>query len=198
MEHVFTRMFCYSCEGAVSCENGASGLSGSDLFFCFCFLFFNSNGRTAQGTVNEVNAIYGEDAPHMTVKYWHSQFKWVGDLWKRILSQCDPSLPLMRRLSNRVCCLEDRRIVVRQRAKHVKVSVGSVDKIIHGHLHTGGNLDPSLWSRHQCPIKEMEALWLTKKARVIPYSHMGPAWNCVDDIQVKGTKFTGDYCISLL
>lgn len=67
MEHVFTRMFCYSCEGAVSCENGASGLSGSDLFFCFCFLFFNSNGRTAQGTVNEVNAIYGEDAPHMTL-----------------------------------------------------------------------------------------------------------------------------------
>lgn len=35
--------------------------------FVFVFCFFNSNGRTAQGTVNEVNAIYGEDAPHMTL-----------------------------------------------------------------------------------------------------------------------------------
>lgn len=198
MEHVFTRnMFCYSCEGAVSCENGASGLSGSDLFFCFCFLFFNSNGRTAQGTVNEVNAIYGEDAPHMTVKYWHSQFKWVGDLWKRILSQCDPSLPLMRRLSNRVCCLEDRRIVVRQRAKHVKVSVGSVDKIIHGHLHTGGNGSITM-IQTPMPYQRNGSTLTHKKGTCYTLQSYGTSMELCWWYPGKRYYIYGRYCISLL
>ena len=81
---------------------------------------------------------YGDDAPsYDLVKRWHREFK-LGR--KSVETAPRPGRPpsaideaSVRQVETAI--LEDRRITIRQIAQEVKISIGSVETIIHEHLH---------------------------------------------------------------
>lgn len=99
--------------------------------------FLYLRGRTPRETFDEMKDTYGRDAPSYDVKHWHRQFKCgrtsveTAPIPGRSLSAIDEDTILQVEAA----ILEDRRITVRQLAQDVKISVGSVDIIIHDHLH---------------------------------------------------------------
>lgn len=100
--------------------------------------FLYLRGRTPRETFDEMKDTYGEDAPsYDVVKHWHRQFKCgrtsveTAPIPGRPQSVIDEDT--IRQVETAI--LEDRRITVRQQARNVKISVVSVDKIIHDHLH---------------------------------------------------------------
>ena len=100
--------------------------------------FLYLKGRTPTETFDEMKETYGEDAPsYDVVKHWHRQFKCgrtsveTAPIPGRPHSVIDEGT--IRQVEAAI--LEDRRTTVRQLAQGVKISVGSVEKIIHDHLH---------------------------------------------------------------
>jgi histone-lysine N-methyltransferase SETMAR len=85
-----------------------------------------------------MQATYGKDASsYDVVKHWNRQFKCgrvsveAAPIPGRPQSAIDEDS--IRQVEAAI--LEDRRITVRQLAQDVKISVGSVEKVIHDHLH---------------------------------------------------------------
>lgn len=100
--------------------------------------FLYLRGRTPRETFDEMKETYGEDAPsYDVVKHWHRQFKCgrtsveTAPIPGRPQSAIDEDT--IRQVEAAI--LDDRRITVRQLAEDVKISVGSVEKIIHDHLY---------------------------------------------------------------
>lgn len=100
--------------------------------------FLYLKGHTPQETFNEMKATYREDAPsYDIVKHWHHQFK-CGRT--SVATAPIPGWPqsaidedTIRQI--KAAILEDHHITLRQLAQDVKICVGSVEKIIHDHLH---------------------------------------------------------------
>uniref|UniRef100_A0A3Q2DUE6 Mos1 transposase HTH domain-containing protein n=1 Tax=Cyprinodon variegatus TaxID=28743 RepID=A0A3Q2DUE6_CYPVA len=90
------------------------------------------------GSFDEIKETYGDDAPsYDLVKHWHREFKHG---WKSVETAPRPGRPssaideaAVRQVEAAI--LEDRCITVRQIAQEVKISIGSVETIIHVHLH---------------------------------------------------------------
>ena len=102
--------------------------------------FLYLKGRTPTEAFDEMKEVYGEDAPsYDVVKHWHRQFKCgrtsveTAPIPGRSQSAIDDAT--IQQVEAAI--LDDRRITVRQLAHEVKISVGSVEKIIHDHLHMG-------------------------------------------------------------
>ncbi|XP_069983721.1 protein GVQW3-like [Penaeus vannamei] len=96
------------------------------------------NGRIPQETVDEMKATCGEDAlSYGVVKHWHPQFKCRRYVVAAPITgrpQFDTGEDTIHKVETST--LEDRRITIRHLAQDVKISVGSVGKIIHDHLQT--------------------------------------------------------------
>ena len=102
--------------------------------------FLYLKGRTPREAFDEMKEVYGEDAPsYDVVKHWHRQFRCgrtsveTAPIPGRSQSAIDDAT--IQQVEAAI--LDDRRITVRQLAHEVKISVGSVEKIIHDHLHMG-------------------------------------------------------------
>ena len=93
--------------------------------------FLYLKGRTPTEAFDEMKEVYD------VVKHWHRQFKFgrksveTAPIPWRIQSAIDDAT--IRQVETAI--LDDRCITTRQLAHEVKISVGSVEKIIHDHLH---------------------------------------------------------------
>ena len=89
--------------------------------------------------LDEMKAVYREDAPSYDVKHWHCKFKCrctsveTVPIFGHPLSAIDDAT--IQQFETTI--MEDRRVTERQLIHEVKISVVSVEKIIHGHLHMG-------------------------------------------------------------
>lgn len=100
--------------------------------------FLYLNGRTPLEIFDDMKATYGEDAPsYDVVKHWHRQFRHGRTSVETAPIPGRPQSAIDEDTIHQVeiAILEDRSITVRQLAQVAKISVGSVDKILHDHLH---------------------------------------------------------------
>ena len=100
--------------------------------------FLYLKGRTPQETFDEMKETYGDDAPsYDLVKRWHREFKHGRKSVETAPKPGRPSSAIDEASVRQVeaAILEDRRITIRQIAQEVKISTGSVETIIHNHLH---------------------------------------------------------------
>ena len=100
--------------------------------------FLYLRGCSPKETFDEMKETYGEDSPsYDVVKHWHRQFKCGRTSVETAAIPGRPQSAIDEDTIRQVeaAILEDRRITVRQLAQDVKISVGSVEKIIHDHLH---------------------------------------------------------------
>lgn len=100
--------------------------------------FLYLKGRTPQETFDEMKGTYGDDAPsYDLVKRWHREFKHGRKSVETAPKPGRPSSAIDEASVRQVeaAILEDRRITIRQIAQEVKISTGSVETIIHNHLH---------------------------------------------------------------
>lgn len=100
--------------------------------------FLYLKGRTPQETFDEMKETYGDDAPpYDLVKRWHRVFKHGRKSVETAPKPGCPSSAINEASVRQVeaAILEDRRITIRQIAQEVKISTGSVETIIHNHLH---------------------------------------------------------------
>lgn len=100
--------------------------------------FLYLNGHTPQKSFDEMKATYREDAPtYDIVKHWHGQFSWGQRSVEMVPIPGRPQSAIDKDTiqQGETTILEDCCITVHQLALDVKISVGSVDKIIHDHLH---------------------------------------------------------------
>jgi len=100
--------------------------------------FLYLKGCTPQKTFDKMKQTYGDNAPsYNLVKRWHREFKHgrksveTAPRTGRPPSATDEAS--VRQVEAAI--LEDRRITIRQIAKEVKFSTGSVETIIHDYLH---------------------------------------------------------------
>ena len=100
--------------------------------------FFNMQGKSPSVIFEEIFSFYQEECPsYETVKYWVRKFK-SGFL--SIHDSPREGRPNFVVTEDSVCqvktlVLEDRRVTVKQLAAITKMSVGSIETILHDHLH---------------------------------------------------------------
>lgn len=100
--------------------------------------FLYLKGRTPRETFDEIKEVYGEDSPsYDVVKNWHRQFKCGRTSVETAPIAGRPHSAIDEHTIQQVeaAILENRRVTVRDLAQNVKISVGSVEKIIQDHLH---------------------------------------------------------------
>ncbi|XP_029651438.1 protein GVQW3-like [Octopus sinensis] len=87
---------------------------------------------------DEIKEVYGDDAPsYDVIKHWNRQFKCgrTSVETAAIHGRQHPATDVNTIHKMVVATLEDHRITIRQLAQEVKISVGSVGKIIYDHLN---------------------------------------------------------------
>ncbi|XP_069971436.1 protein GVQW3-like [Penaeus vannamei] len=92
--------------------------------------------RTLKETFDEMRSTYVEDARlYNAVQHWHRRFRRGGRYMETAPLPGRPQSAIDEDTSHQVetVILED--LIVCQLTQDVKISVGSVDKIIHNHLH---------------------------------------------------------------
>ncbi|XP_014785636.1 protein GVQW3-like [Octopus bimaculoides] len=100
--------------------------------------FFYLKSRIPKETFNEMKEVYGDDLPsYEVVKRWYRQFK-CGRI--SVKTAPNPGRPYSTSDDDTIhkvgsTFLKDHRITIRQLAQEMKINVGSVEKIIHDHLH---------------------------------------------------------------
>ena len=100
--------------------------------------FLNMQGKSPSVIFEEMFSVYQEECPsYETVKYWVRNFK-SGFL--SIHDSPREGRPKFVVTEDSVCqlktlVLEDRRVTVKQLAAITKMSVGSIETILHDHLH---------------------------------------------------------------
>ena len=100
--------------------------------------FLYLKGCTPQETFDEMKETYSDNAPsYDLVKRWHRKFKrGRKSVETAPRPGCSPSvIDEASVLQVEAAILEDRHITIRQIAQDVKISTGSVETIIHDHLH---------------------------------------------------------------
>ncbi|XP_029639742.1 protein GVQW3-like [Octopus sinensis] len=96
--------------------------------------FLYLKGRTPKETGDRIKEVYGDDALSSdVVKHWYHQFRcsWASVETASILGQSHSVIDGATIHKVEAAILEDHRITIRQLAQEVKISVGSVKKIIH-------------------------------------------------------------------
>ncbi|XP_037781933.1 uncharacterized protein LOC119578419 [Penaeus monodon] len=142
-----------SGEVAAMCEDGIK--------------FLYSKGRMPQETFDKMKATYGEDVPSYDIKHCHSHFR----CGRRSVEMApisgitQPAIDEDTIHPVETAILEDHRSTVRHLAQYVKISVRSVDKIIHDHLHIQ---KPARWvPRPLTPFQKQGRVYCSKALLVM-------------------------------
>ena len=101
--------------------------------------FLNMQGKSPSVIFEEMFSLYQEECPsHETVKHWvrkfRSGFLSINDSPREGLSNFVVTEDSVCQVKTLV--LEDWRVTVKQLAAITKMSVGSIETILHDHLHT--------------------------------------------------------------